>query len=93
MRLSNNNGEVLTGKTAEQCAFACEQEVSFPCRSLDYDRTNGTCYLSSEDSEGGVLTQAKGYDFYQMSMFLYPLHLSMGLSFFIFKDAVANDID
>lgn len=67
MRLSNNNGEVLTGKTAEQCAFACEQEVSFPCRSLDYDRTNGTCYLSSEDSEGGVLTQAKGYDFYQMS--------------------------
>lgn len=74
MRLSNNDDKVLTGKTAEQCAIACEQELLFPCRSFDYDRANSKCYLSTADLEDSVVSQKNGFDFYQMSMFLRSLH-------------------
>ena len=70
MRLSNNDDKVLTGKTAEQCAEACEQEASFPCRSFDFARNNGNCYLSSAGSEDAAVSAVSGFDFYQTSKLL-----------------------
>lgn len=81
MRLSNNDDKVLTGKTAEQCAIACEQEVLFPCRSFDYDRANSKCYLSRADLEDSVVSQENGFDFYQMSMSSRSLPLYLQVFF------------
>ena len=53
--------------TAVQCANACEKETSFPCRSFDHDRTGNNCYLSSADSDDVVVSEVKGFDFYQIS--------------------------
>lgn len=75
-RLANNDDKVLSGKTAEQCADACEKENSFPCRSFDYDRNGTTCYLSREASGDVGLTPVKGFDYYQMSELLYYVLLS-----------------
>ena len=69
-RLSSNDDKVLSGMTAVQCADACERESSFPCRSFDYNRTAKTCYLSSADSEDAVVSEVKGFDFYQLSKLL-----------------------
>lgn len=77
MRLSNNDDKVLLGKTAEECASACEQEASFPCRSFDYDRNNSKCYLSSAGAEDAALSAVNGFDFYQTSTFLFSSSLAI----------------
>lgn len=75
-RLANNDDKVLSGKTAEQCADACEKENSFPCRSFDYDRNGTTCYLSKVASGEAGLTSVNGFDYYEMSELLFYLPLS-----------------
>lgn len=74
--MANNDDKVLSGKTAEQCADACEKEISFPCRSFDYDRNGTTCYLSRAASVDAGLTPVKGFDYYQMSELLFYVLLS-----------------
>lgn len=73
MRLPNNDDKVLSGQSAEQCADACEKESSFPCRSYDYDRNAGKCYLSRAASGDVDLTAVKGFDYYEMSELLFGL--------------------
>ena len=67
MRLENNDDKVLSGKTVEECADACEKESSFPCRSFDYDKAGSTCHLSRASSEDVSLMPVKGFDYYQTS--------------------------
>ncbi|KAK3728579.1 hypothetical protein QZH41_011661 [Actinostola sp. cb2023] len=64
-RYPSQDHKVLTSKTAEQCAVACESEPSFPCRSFDYDRAKKKCYLSKAVAGNGDLIPAKGFEFYQ----------------------------
>ncbi|KAG1683990.1 hypothetical protein GQR58_009584 [Nymphon striatum] len=40
----------LKGSSEEQCKLSCETEPELPCRSYNWDKVRGECYLSSDDT-------------------------------------------
>ena len=65
--LPNNNDKQLDGKNQEQCAHVCEHETAFPCRSFDYDKQKGRCYLSKAVVSKVPAVSSSSYDYYEMS--------------------------
>ena len=67
-RISESRKQIAN-TSPEACAISCANEGSFICRSFDYEKNAGKCYLSDKSSATKKVTvdTSNTFDYYQIS--------------------------
>ena len=65
--MRNNDLKIFENVSPDTCKQKCRDEVTFHCKSFDYNQKNKKCYLQSVNRDDRALESFRDVEYYEMS--------------------------